>query len=80
MTAVTAANIKKHNAGDQIKIVADLSNIQNNYTWIVPHLTSIEDSAPLPTTEADLGATISGNTMTFKTSSTIAAKIAVYGR
>ena len=80
ITEVTSASIKRHISGDQIKVVADLSNIINAYTWTVPHLRSIEDIAFVPTTEADFGMTISGNIITFVTSTTIAGKIAVFGR
>ena len=80
MVEITTASIKIHNAGDQKKVIADASNVINAYTWKVPHLRIIEDVAFTPTTEADYGITISGNTLTFVTSTTIAGKIAVYGR
>jgi len=80
MTEITIANVAIHSAGDQKKIVANASNIINAYTWTVPHLRRIEDISFVPTTEADFGMTISGHTITFVTSTTIAGRIAVYGR
>ena len=82
MTAVTitAGSIKKHNAGDQTKVIIDISNVINAYTLTVPHLSNIEDVSWTCTTEADMGITISGNVLTFVTSSTVAGRIIAYGR
>ena len=77
---VTVTNIKKHSAGDQIKVIADLASIGNGETWIVPHLTNIEDIALTCSTAAALGATVSGHTVAFAAGSSLAGKIAVYGR
>ena len=81
MAAVTAANIKKHNAGDQTKVIADLSAVDGTDTWDAPHITEIEDWTFAPTTEVDRGGVVSqGNRITFATSTQIAGKITVYGR
>jgi len=80
MVEITKANLTIHSAGDQKKITVEASNIINNYTFTVPHLRKIDDWNYGLTTEADLGATISGNVMTFVTASTVAGRIAVYGR
>ena len=80
MAEVTSASIKRHISGDQIKVVADLSAVDGTDTWTVPHLREIEDFSFAPTTEVDYGITVSGNVLTFATSSQIAGKIAVYGR
>ncbi len=80
MTEVTKANVAKHNAGDQIKVTADLTDVQASYTFTVPHLKVIEDWSFSPTTEVDFGATVSGNVITFATSTTIAGNVAVCGR
>lgn len=80
MTEVTKTNVAKHSSGDQIKVTADLSDVQGSYTFTVPHLKSIHDWSFSPTTEVDFGATVSGNVITFATSTTIAGNVAVYGR
>jgi len=82
MTEVTAANIKKRSSGNQVKVVADLSDIQNGYTWTVPHLRNIEDVSFFCSTGATEvnGGTISGNTITFANNATLVGKIAVCGR
>ena len=77
---VTAGSIKLHNSGDQKKVVMDITNVINAYTLTVPHLRTIEDFNFTCTTEADIGITISGNILTFVTSTTIAGRIAIYGR
>jgi len=82
MTAVTvtSGSIKLHSSGDQTKVVMDITNVVNGYTLTVNHLRTIEDYNFSCTTEADIGITVSGNTLTFVTSSTLAAKLVVYGR
>ncbi len=81
MAAVTAANIQKHNSGDQTKVTADLTAVDGTDTWDAPHISQIEDWAFAPTTEVDWGGVISqGNRITFATSTQIAGKVTVYGR
>jgi len=82
MTEVTAANVTKHSSGNQIKVTADLSDIQNGYTWKVPHIRNIDDISFFCSTGATEvnGGTISGNTITFANNATLVGKIAVYGR
>ena len=80
MTQVTAANITLHKSGDQIKVVANISNVQNAYTWTVPHMRVIEDVCITCTTDDTISCTKSGNVLTFADDATLAASIAVYGR
>ena len=82
MTEVTATSVKKRSSGDQIKVVATLTDVQNGYTWKVPHLRNIEDVSFFCTTGATEvnGGTISGSTITFANNATLAGNIAVYGR
>ena len=78
--SVTAGSIKIHSSGDQKKIVMDITNVINAYTLTVPNIKTAEDFHFAPTTEADWGITVSDNILTFVTSTTIAGRIAVYGR
>ena len=82
MTEVTqtANTLKKFSSGNQIKVVVDVTDVQNNYTLTLPHLELAEDFHFAPTTEADWGITVSGNVLTFKTSTTIAGRVVAYGR
>ena len=80
MTEVTAANVKKHNSGDQVKVTADISNVQNGYTYTVPGIRNIEDFCVTCTTDDDIGGTKSGNTITFACGATLVGVIAIYGR
>ena len=77
---VTVTNIKKHSSGDQIKVTATLASVANAQTWIVPHLTTIEDLNITCTTDDTISASYSGNTITFADGATLAGTIAVYGR
>lgn len=76
----TAGTLKLRNSGDQKKIIVDVTDVQNNYTLTVPHLTDAEDFHFAPTTEVDWGITVSENVLTFLTSTTIAGRVVVYGR
>lgn len=78
--SVTAGTLKKHSSGNQIKVVADLTSIDNNETFTVPHLRVIDDWHASPTTDDKIGGTVSTNVITFKVTGTLAANIAVYGR
>ena len=80
MTEITKTNLRIHSAGDQKKVTVEASNIQDNYTFTVPHLRVIDDWYLAPTTEADWGGSISGNVITIRSGTTIAGRIAVYGR
>ena len=80
MTEATKTNVIKHNAGDQIKVTADISNGASGYTITVPHLTTIEDWTFASTTEDDFGGSVSGNVITIASTAALAGKIAVYGR
>ncbi len=80
MTEITKTNLRKHSSGDQIKITVEASDIQGGYTFTVPHLRKIEDWSYGATAENDLGASISDNVLTFATGTTVAGRIAVYGR
>lgn len=80
MVEITKANLRKHSSGDQTKITVEASNIQDNYTFTVPHLRTIEDWYLAPTTEADWGGSVSGNVITLRSGTTITGRIAVYGR
>lgn len=80
MAAVTAANVEKDSMGSLILVTADLSSIDNGDTWKVPHLTSIRGWAPACTTAASIGGTVSGNTITFATGSSLACKCSVWGK
>ncbi len=85
MAEVTATNIQIHNAGDQTKITATLTNITDTNTFTVTHLTSIEDWSWAPTSAAadQLKVVVSsGNVMTLTavSSGTQDGIITVYGR
>ena len=80
MTEVTKTGVTKYSAGNLIGVYADLTNVIASYTLTVPHLTTIVKWGFSPTTEADWGATVSGNVLTFATSTTIAGKIWAEGR
>ena len=77
---ITSGSIKLHSAGDQKKVIMDITNVINAYTLTVPHITAAEDFVFTPTTEADCGITVSGHTLTFVTSTTIAGRIVICGR
>ena len=77
---VTVTNIKKHNSGDQIKVTATLASVGDAETWIVPHLTTIEDVSITCTTDDTISASFSGSTITFADGASLAGTIAVYGR
>ncbi len=80
MVTITSGTVKIHNSGDQKKIVMDLTAIANSQTLVIPHLRVAEDFVLVPTTEVDYGITVSGATLTFLTSTTIAGRLTVYGR
>jgi len=85
MAAVTATNIKIHNAGDQTKITATLTNVTDTNTFRVVHLRTIEDWSWAPTSAAadTLMVVVSeGNLMTLTavSSGTQDGVISVYGR
>ena len=85
MAAVTATNIKKHNAGNQIKVTAIFTNVTDTNTFRVPHITDIEDWAWVPTSAAGDGlkaVVTEGNLMTLTavSSGTQDGIISVYGR
>lgn len=80
---ITSGTMEKHSAGDQTKVVVDVTNIVNGYTLTVNHLRNIEDWYGVATTaEVIGGAKTSGtnNQITFVTGSTLAGRITVYGR
>ncbi len=76
---VTVTNIKIHSAGSQKKVTATLASVANNNTWAVPHLAVIDDLSIICTTDDNISASVSGNTITFKDGATLAGTIAVYG-
>ena len=76
----TAGTLKLRSSGDQKKVIVDVTDVQNNYTLTVPHITAAEDFHFAPTTEVDCGITVSGNVLTFLTSTTIAGRVVIYGR
>lgn len=78
--AITATNIVRRVTGNQVSVTADLANITDNDTWIVPFISKVEEKKFSPTTEADYGITDATNVLTFKTSSTIVGEITVKGR
>lgn len=77
---VTATSWKTHSSGDQIKVTADLADVANSETLIVPHLTTIEDGRADCTTNDDISITWSGNTVTFLDGATLAGRLVLYGR
>ncbi len=81
MAAVTASNIEKDSSGNETVVTADLTSVDNNDTWLVPHLTNISWFSVTCTTDDDISGTVSGNTITFKTGGTaIAGACRVWGR
>jgi len=85
MAEVTATNIKIHNAGDQRKITATLTDVTDTETFTVPHIRTIEDWSWTPTSAAAdqlKGVISSGNvlTLTAVSSGTQDGIITIYGR
>jgi len=85
MAAVTATNIKIHNAGDQKKVTATLTNVTDTNTFRVPHLRNVEDWSWAPTSAAGdelMVVLTDGNLMTLTavSSGTQDGIISVYGR
>jgi len=77
---VTATNWEIHNSGDQMKITADLADVANSETLVVPHLREIEDGHCDCTTDDDISITFSGNLVTFLDGATLAGRLTVFGR
>ena len=80
MTEVTSASIKKFSSGNEIVVKAALSNIQNAFTWTVPHLRNITFFSVTTSTDDDVSGTVaSGNVITFACGATLAGMIKVEG-
>lgn len=79
MASATITNLKLRNSGDQKKVTATVV-ANNTNTWIVPHISNIEDYSITCTTAAAYGATVSGNTMTFAAGSELTFQVSIYGR
>ena len=80
MVTITANTIKLHNAGDQKKVIMDLTSVANNDTLDIAHLREIEDGHCDCTTDDTISITFSGNTVTFLDGTTLAGRLVVYGR
>jgi len=79
MVSITANSIKKHNSGDQIKVIFDVTSVANAETLNVTHLREIEDGYFNCTTDDATTMTFSGNTITFVNGATLAGKVTVWG-
>ena len=79
MVEITATSISKRSGGNEIVVKASVSNIQNAFTWTVPHLRSITWFSVTTSTDDDVSGTVSGNIITFACGATLAGLIKVEG-
>lgn len=78
MAEVTVANLSHSVQGNKRVQSADLSNVQNGFTWTTG-FARIDTIDFTPTTNASFGCTVAGGVVTFVTGGTLAGKGSVEG-
>lgn len=77
--SVTAGTLRLDNLGNLKLVSAQITSIDNDDTWTVPHIREIVVWGIRCTTDDDTEGTLSGNVITFKNGAQLAGRVWALG-